>query len=103
MCIQKEDSSMDFWIYICPFNAGFSAKAAVTRLRENRKIAAPWGTIIPDGSPLILQLVSEVGKSELPTNVTKMLIEIVQMNLQAEEKLEQLKPKSSLEIYNAEH
>jgi hypothetical protein len=99
LCYQKEDSSIDFWVYVCPLNAGFSAKAAVNKLRESSKNADPWGSFQPNADPLILQLVSKVGKSELPTSVTQMLLQITKNNLAVEEKLAAMKPKSSLNIY----
>lgn len=104
LCIQHEDSSIDFWIYVCPFTAGFSSRAAVNGLRQSRTRASPWGRIEqPTDEPLILQLVRAVGqKTDLPTDVTRIIREIAEQNLAAEEKHAQLKEQNAIQLYSSE-
>lgn len=101
LCKQHGDSSIDFWIYICPFTAGFSSRAAVTRLRKSAEHAAPWGRLgHPTDEPLILQLVRGISeKRDLPTDVTRILREIVEINLGVEDKHEQLKEQNAIQLY----
>jgi len=76
-----EDGTYNFWIYICPFDAGFSAKAAVKRLREVVDDGvAPWGTIKMNSLPLIDQLVAATTQTDLPTEVGDMVKKIWHRN-----------------------
>lgn len=104
LCVQHEDSSIEFWIYVCPFSAGFSARAAVARLRQSKTMAAPWGRIDgPTEEPLLLQLVKSISQEKtLPTSVTGILRQIVEQNLTAEEKHAHLKEQNAIKIYSTE-
>lgn len=69
----------NFWVYLCPWSAGFSAKTAVHALRkavENQ--VAPWGFLQLDDRPLIDQLYQattsvpeHLAKSDLITMLTQ--------------------------------
>lgn len=90
-CLQHDDSSIDFWVYICPLTAGFSAKEAVRRLRENAEKASPWGHFVPTDEPLIFQLVQELTRSELTSAHLKLLLlHIIETNMAVETKVAQL-------------
>jgi hypothetical protein len=57
LLIPFADRHYDFWVYICPWSAGFSSKTAVHSLRKAvDNNVAPWGTLEMDDRPLIDQL-----------------------------------------------
>lgn len=97
--------SYDFWIYICPLDAEFSAKQAVysLRLAENYG-CVPWGNITLDGSPLIDLLVDATVKTSLPTETSSMVKWIKEKNKYMNAKLDQLKERYKREgvIYYSE-
>lgn len=102
-CLQHEDSSIDFWVYICPTTAGFSAKEAVRRLRENADKASPWGHFAPTEEPLIYQLVSELTRSELTSAHLKlMLLNIIETNIAVETRQAQLSLLNTKKEYAAD-
>lgn len=78
-------STGEFWIYICPMNAGFSKRQSVKCLREKyENNVVPWGTLMLDSSiPLIQQLVETASRSDLPSEVGALLNIIIENNLKA--------------------
>ena len=76
----------DFWVYICPFDAEFSSKVAVNRLRYIANSGtAPWSNIVMNGEPLIdLLIIATVSESVLPTSVGNFIDAILEQNLTAE-------------------
>ena len=99
LCSTTKKTHFDFWVYICPFDAGFSPKGALNKLRLVKAKVSPWGVIELDDRPLIEQLCDAVSRSELPTKVTQMLVDIQVINYAATLKLESIKNKSVLGLY----
>jgi hypothetical protein len=85
---------------MCPLSAGFSARAAVMRLREAAaNNVVPWGKIKIDGRPLIDQLLEEAQKNELPSDVARMIKNIRQVNEQSTRILNSYKQQDTIKIY----
>ena len=99
----------DFWVHICPFDAEFSSRAAVAKLREASKIAAPWASITLDGRPLIEQLIESSELTALPTSIGTMIDMIKTINLREELKYQAKVMKDStymqysIEVFNDEN
>ena len=78
-----EDKSYDYWIYICPDDAIFSARVAAAKLRQ---VAAsgvkPWGNISLSSSSILDEAIKSVlaEEDELPTEVALQLFEIMLTN-----------------------
>jgi hypothetical protein len=85
----REQGVYDYWIYVCPTDAKFSAAAAVTRLNTlidgNIK---PWGTINKGDEPILSTAVRSVisEQNELPTTVSHLALKFVMNNLQEQTK-----------------
>jgi hypothetical protein len=80
----------EFWLYICPLNAEFSAKAAVRKLREVvASGVAPWGCFKLERRPLMDYLVLNTSKTKLPTEAGKMA-EMIWAQNQKQEELKEL-------------
>lgn len=92
LCLQHEDSRVDFWVYVCPLDAGFSSKAAVRRLRDAKESAAPWGTFMPTNDPLLSQLCAQVRQTDLPSTVPTILLEMIVNNIEVLHKQQQRFP-----------
>lgn len=57
LLVPYAERQYNFWVYICPWSAGFSAKTAVHALRKAAENdVAPWGSLDLDDRPLIDQL-----------------------------------------------
>jgi hypothetical protein len=87
MLLPFAEGQYNFWVYLCPFTAGFSARAAVNAMRTavwNNVV--PWGQVHIDDRPLIEQVVEAAEHRDLPSDLLKMLNEIEQINLQEEHK-----------------
>lgn len=71
----------EFWIYICPLDAEFSAKVATRKLREvaNNGVA-PWGNFRLEQWPLMDYLVWHTARTDLPTEAGKMADQIWKHN-----------------------
>lgn len=77
-------SQYHYWIYICPDDAAFSAKVAVSKLREvASRGVMPWGTITLDENPLLDVALKDVlaEKGELPTKVAHHAFKMIINNL----------------------
>lgn len=77
------EKTYDFWIYICPEDASFSARQAVKTLREiaERK-TVPWGTVVMNEEPIIEQLTKSIIYEQhvLPSEVGHQVLKIVMVN-----------------------
>lgn len=73
LAMHNDNGQIDFWIYICPLSAGFSARAAVKKLREIRTVASPWGTFKLTDRPLLEQLLHHATITDIPTDIGRMI------------------------------
>ena len=91
----------EFWLYICPLDSEFSAKAAVKRLREVSEAGvAPWGRFRLDTWPLMDYLIWHTARTDLPTEAGKLVNHIWLQNRKQEELKELALAKSRvLNIY----
>lgn len=79
------EKTYDYWVYICPEDAMFSAKAAVKKLRQVKKTGtAPWGTIILTNKPIIDILCDNASLPKLPSNLADLIKKIKYLNERAE-------------------
>lgn len=77
-------SDFNYWIYVCPDDAIFSAKVAVSKLREVAiRGVKPWGTITLAEDSLLDTAVKSVIKEEgdLPTTASKQAFKTFISNL----------------------
>lgn len=86
LAMHNDQGQIDFWVYICPLTAGFSAKAAVKKLREIKDVAAPWGTFTLTDQPLLDQLLEQSILTDIPTDIGSLIDLIRSANTQQEEK-----------------
>lgn len=86
LAMHNDQGQIDFWIYICPLTAGFSAKAAVKKLREIKDVASPWGTFTLTDRPLLDQLLEQAVLTDIPTDIGEMIDLIQSANATQEEK-----------------
>jgi hypothetical protein len=85
----REQGIYDYWIYVCPLDAKFSAAAAVARLNTLiDETIKPWGTINKTDEPIlstaIRSIISE--EDELPTTVSHLALKFVMTNLKEQTK-----------------
>jgi hypothetical protein len=101
MLVPVAEGTYDYWINICPMDATFSARQAVSTLRRAKAGGTkPWGQITLTDQPIIEQLVENAGASvELPTNLGRLLRLIGAINSVANEHLRKSITKSVLEEY----
>lgn len=100
----KEQGVYDYWIYVCPTDAKFSAAAAVNRL--NTLIDGgikPWGTINKSDEPILSTAVRSVieEQNELPTTVSHLALKFVMTNLQEQTKRSAALQKASQAVPSA--
>ena len=72
----------NFWLYMCPMDAVFSAKQAVKTLRDvYRNNVVPWGTITLSHKPILDELVSTLilNKQYVPKSPAIEMIENIVM------------------------
>lgn len=101
----KAEKTYDFWVYICPDTASFSAKQSVKTLRERAASGVvPFGTISLTEEPLIEQLIrfvlSESGA--LPSELGKQVLEILICNISARTTFEKVKLAASSSVQHYE-
>lgn len=97
----KEDSTYDFWLYVCPLDAEFSSKAAVHKLRQVADSGvAPWANVTMNGAKLIDLLVAATVQTDLPTEVGKLAEYIWRLNNSAEMRIKTFRT-NAREIYEA--
>lgn len=103
----RAEKTYDFWVYICPETATFSAKQSVKTLRERHAAGiVPFGTISLTDEPLIEQLIRFVLNEEmaLPSELGKQILEILICNISARSTFEKVKlaASSAVELYEAD-
>jgi hypothetical protein len=91
MLLPFADGHYNFWVYLCPFTAEFSARAANHALRTAaRNDVMPWGQFQINEHPLTDQLIKASIKSleerGLPSDLSKMLAQIEQTNVREQGK-----------------
>jgi hypothetical protein len=77
------ERTYDFWIYICPEDASFSARQAVKSLRDvQARGVVPWGTLTLADDPIIEQLSKFIITEQhvLPSEVGHQVLKIVMVN-----------------------
>jgi|SRR5579859_537495 len=92
------ERTYNFWIYICPEDASFSAKQAVKTLREiAARQTVPWGTLTTSDEPIIEQLTKFIIYEQhvLPSEVGHQVLKIVMVNSYATHKLLNAQGKSA--------
>ena len=101
LAMHNDQGQIDFWIYICPLTAGFSAKAAVKKLREIKDVAAPWGTFTLTDQPLLDQLLEQSILTDIPTDIGSLIDLIRSANTLQEEKRITKLPINTKQLYEA--
>jgi molybdopterin-guanine dinucleotide biosynthesis protein A len=93
MLLPKAEGVYSYWVYICPMDAPFSPKGAVQNLRDRAKRGVePWGEIVMNDDPVIIQLLKSVMSEEnLASEVSKMAFEIMMTVWAAEARKEKAK------------
>lgn len=104
MLVPVSEGVYDFWLNICPMDATFSAKQAVTHLRRAKvNGVAPWGRLTLDDRPIVEQLhdaVVNTQQPELPAAAVGHQLRLIEcINAIAHEHAHRAKPKPAIGEY----